>query len=367
MVPVVFVADDQVAAEEDAVLVGGDEIFDGGPPPGGLFGDGADDPLGGGGVDDVVGVFVEALGEEVDAFQRAAEVGAQVEAVGVFVEHAFELGELGVGGAIGSVGVFAVAEVPGAGVADVGHEVVAEGVGVLGEFLDFGVVEGDAPAAHGAGGGVELDEAGVEGWLGEGFEAAHPVFEEVVGGGEVLPGGDGDEVELAGEFFLEGWGVFEGAHGVELGDAVGAGDIDEELGEGGFAGVVVGVDDAGGEGEFARGDVVVVEAEAVVRDDGGGHGGRLRGKGVWKFVPGVRASVELSAGREGGVRGRARMRGEGSLVRSLVHIRTRRYVGKVCGSRDWRDTLTCPHSLSTNFLDGGSGGIEISIGLGASP
>ena len=63
--------------------------------------------------------------------------------------------------AVGAVGVFAFACEPSFGIADVGHEMVAEGVGEIGDFLDAGVVEGDAPGAHGAGCGVEFEEFGV--------------------------------------------------------------------------------------------------------------------------------------------------------------------------------------------------------------
>ncbi len=225
VVPVAFFVHYVVGAEEDAVFELEDEVADGG---GTLFGDGADHPFGGAGVEDVVRIFFEAPGEQVEGFQRAAHVSAQVQAVGIFFEHAFERGELGFEGAEGSVGVDAFAEKPGFGVADVGHEVIAERVGVGGDGLDAGIVEGDLPAAAGTGGGVEFDELCAE--LGEGFNAVVPVGEEFLAGdGHVdFPGGDGDEVELPGEFFVEGGGIFEGGHGVELCDAVGAGGFDED-------------------------------------------------------------------------------------------------------------------------------------------
>lgn len=117
----VVVGGDDVGAEEDASFEGAEELCE---AFGGVFGELADHPFGGGGVEDDVGEFVEEVGEEVEVFGPAAHVCDEPGDVELGGECA-EVVVLGVFGAE-ELGVGVLGLEPGVGVGEVCHEHVAE-------------------------------------------------------------------------------------------------------------------------------------------------------------------------------------------------------------------------------------------------
>src|SRR6185295_8839223 len=102
---------------------------------------GADDPLGGGGVQVQVVVAGEEAAEEVQVLGPAAHVGRDPGG-GEAVHHALQAGVVvGLGAVFGGVGVFGGE--PGIGVGDVGHEHHAQFGGEFGRADAPGGAEGD--------------------------------------------------------------------------------------------------------------------------------------------------------------------------------------------------------------------------------
>jgi hypothetical protein len=158
------VVGDDVGPEENAVLESGEERHELVARVGAEL---ADHPLGGGRVEDDVGVAFHETGEEGEILGAAAHVGDEPGDL-VGLEHLLEAVVLVRAFGAVAVGVGVLGGEPGVGVGDVGHEHHAELDGTVGdlaapEAVDVGDVVGMAEAlgdVDEAGGGPELDAAG---------------------------------------------------------------------------------------------------------------------------------------------------------------------------------------------------------------
>ena len=91
----------------------------------------AHDPLGRRGVDHVVRIFLQPLGEQFHGLQTPAHVRAEVNTIRIPLQKPIQRRKLLFKRSVGSVGVIPLPEKPRLGIADVRHHVIAELIGVI--------------------------------------------------------------------------------------------------------------------------------------------------------------------------------------------------------------------------------------------
>ncbi len=256
-----------IGTPDDAIGVGEDEVSDGVPSRR----DFADHPARCGEVEVEVWELGEEVVDVVGIFGPASEMGAEPGPVTVLLEEVVPLLIVGGAGAeCGVGGVFAL--IPDLGVSDVRHDDHVASADLREDAGDVGRIDGEPGAMERAGGEMELGHFRAE--VMKGVQPADPVVEPV-GGGELLPVGNGDKVNAMAVTSKKRDGFLEGRLGDDLVETEVVGGCEEEVGVTRRDEVDVSVDGGSANGRPRPGREVINAGLVVV---GKGRGGTVHGR-----------------------------------------------------------------------------------------